>query len=230
MKKFSTFLIVFVFMLAGGIFTACDENEQYSISYEQSEAYSVSLNQITACEGDSIFVNIKINEGLAIEKVLANNTECSKVEEGVYTFSMPAENVKIKVNVKTTGLVDGSLEHSLEVKKITLYDEITGVMQNVDSFQPCIITNLDEGLAMPKYILQSGSYALTIDIVSTLNKNNYIVSMSTQQEGVDIVLVNNFIPKVNGNMTFVSQIIAEITIDTNITLDLSSITIKFTTN
>lgn len=221
MKKFSTFLIVFVFMLAGGIFTACDENEQYSISYEQSEAYSVSLNQITACEGDSIFVNIKINEGLTIEKVLANNTECSKVGEGVYTFSMPAENVKIKVNVKTRGL---------EVKKITLYDEITGVMQNVDSFQPCIITNLDEGLAMPKYILQSGSYALTIDIVSTLNKNNYIMSMSTQQEGVDIVLVNNFIPKVNGNIAFAKKIIAEITIDTNITLDLSSITIKFTTN
>lgn len=221
MKKFSTFLIVFVFMLAGGIFTACDENEQYSISYEQSEAYSVSLNQITACEGDSIFVNIKINEGLTIEKVLANNTECSKVGEGVYTFSMPAENVKIKVNVKTRGL---------EVKKITLYDEITGVMQNVDSFQPCIITNLDEGLAMPKYILQSGSYALTIDIVSTLNKNNYIMSMSTQQEGVDIVLVNNFIPKVDGNIAFAKKIIAEITIDTNITLDLSSITIKFTTN
>lgn len=221
MKKFSTFLIVFVFMLAGGIFTACDENEQYSISYEQSEAYSVSLNQITACEGDIIFVNIKINEGLTIEKVLANNTECSKVGEGVYTFSMPAENVKIKVNVKTTGL---------EVKKITLYDEITGVMQNVDSFQPCIITNLDEGLAMPKYILQSGSYALTIDIVSTLNKNNYIMSMSTQQEGVDIVLVNNFIPKVNGNIAFASKKIAKITIDTNITLDLSSITIKFITS
>ena len=221
MKKFSTFLIVFVFMLAGGIFTACDENEQYSISYEQSEVYSVSLNQITACEGDSIFVNIKINEGLTIEKVLANNTECSKVKEGVYTFSMPAENVKIKVNVKTRGL---------EVKKITLYDEITGVMQNVDSFQPCIITNLDEGLAMPKYILQSGSYALTIDIVSTLNKNNYIMSMSTQQEGIDIVLVNNFIPKVNGNIAFAKKIVAEITIDTNITLDLSSITIKFTTN
>ena len=183
-------------MLAGGIFTACDENEQYSISYEQSEAYSVSLNQITACEGDSIFVNIKINEGLTIEKVLANNTECSKVGEGVYTFSMPAENVKIKVNVKTRGL---------EVKKITLYDEITGVMQNVDSFQPCIITNLDEGLAMPKYILQSGSYALTIDIVSTLNKNNYIMSMSTQQEGIDIVLVNNFIPKVNGNIAFAKK-------------------------
>lgn len=118
MKKFLVSLLFMAFLCAG-LFAACANNEEkntapqeYSITAESHSGYSLEAPS-RAKAGDTVEIIVKTTQDIyVVESVTANTVPCTAGENGVYTFTMPAENVNISVSigyVQTEILSDGVL-------------------------------------------------------------------------------------------------------------------------
>lgn len=115
MKKILTFFLASIMMLSVAAFSvACSDgkdnnsgsetdNTVYTITVEDSDYYDVVGQTTKATAGTEASVSVAAKYSAAsVEKVFFNENECVKsdTEENKYTFTMPAENVVITVNLK----------------------------------------------------------------------------------------------------------------------------------
>lgn len=108
MKKFlSTTFFSLLLCLSGVLLVACGEDktkESYYVNIPSSSDYTITvdgkeLSSFTANEGDEIALTVTVDaERKAIDSVLFNSTPCT-FTDGVYKFTMPAEDVNITVNL-----------------------------------------------------------------------------------------------------------------------------------
>lgn len=113
-KKFTGILTSILALSMAAFFVACGDgsgddrssgtdNTVYTVTAEDSDYYDVGGQTTKATAGTEAYVIIEPEyAAVSIEKVFFNGQECteSSTEENKYTFTMPAENVEITVNLK----------------------------------------------------------------------------------------------------------------------------------
>ena len=112
MKKVITGILAALLALsAGAFFAACGDGEQnegdgntdptiYTVTAEESDFYDVNGQTRAATAGSAAYVAIEPQfDAVSIDKVLFNGQECTKGEGNEYTYTMPAENVEITVEL-----------------------------------------------------------------------------------------------------------------------------------
>ena len=113
-KKFTGIFTSILALSMAAFFVACGDgsgddrssgtdNTVYTVTAEDSDYYDVGGQTTQATAGTEAYVIIEPEyAAVSIEKVFFNGQECteSSTEENKYTFTMPAENVEITVNLK----------------------------------------------------------------------------------------------------------------------------------
>ena len=112
MKKVITGILAALLALsAGAFFAACGDGEQnegdgntdptiYTVTAEESDFYDVGWHTTQATAGTAASVEIVPEyDFVTVEKVFYNGQECTKGEGNEYTYTMPAENVEIAVEL-----------------------------------------------------------------------------------------------------------------------------------
>ena len=90
-------------LLIGITLTACGggntqpSKESYEITYSDGEWYDFTSRTIRQTEGEIATFTLENEPFIQIDKVYANQIECTKGEDGTYSFTMPAEDVLITV-------------------------------------------------------------------------------------------------------------------------------------
>ena len=111
MKKVITGILAALLALsAGAFFAACggapDEGDDktdptvYTVTAVESDFYDVGWHTTQATAGTAASVEIVPEyDFVTVEKVFYNGQECTKGEGNEYTYTMPAENVEIAVEL-----------------------------------------------------------------------------------------------------------------------------------
>ena len=113
MKKVITGILAALLALSAGVlFAACGGGEQeggeggntdatsYTVTVEESDFYDVGWHTTQATAGKAASVEIAPEyDFVTVEKVFYNGQECTKGDGNEYTYTMPAENVEITVEL-----------------------------------------------------------------------------------------------------------------------------------
>ncbi len=113
MKKFLSILALFFVVLVSGItLCACSEKDthsdyeqnentnEYSIILPSSTLFEIEADKIMAKEKSKVSLQITLKDlSYEISAVLANNVLCNQEDENTFTFTMPAKDVFIDVNL-----------------------------------------------------------------------------------------------------------------------------------
>lgn len=97
------FLSLFVFL-----FAACNEDDpnnnpkSYNVTIEDGNWYDIRCSSKIVQEGSTVTVTVETEPFVEVDKVFANKNECTKGNDGKFTFTMPSEDVKITATIKDT--------------------------------------------------------------------------------------------------------------------------------
>lgn len=98
--------------------------ESYKITTEKTDVfkdyYTVSTDKSLTTSGKTVTVTVDAWDFLKVDKVLANDAACTEGEDGKYTFTMPEEDVTVRVEFEINIIPEG--ENGL---KWTDYDQLT---------------------------------------------------------------------------------------------------------
>ena len=224
MRKIFTTITAFMMVLfSGAMLTACDEEPiLYTITYNQSEDYIVTLSKTETQAGES--VEVIIDTEYAIVSVYTDGNACEKVEENKYSFTMPAEDVNLSIELENTPL--DITKGNIYIKDLWLED-MTGERVTVDNFRPSYIT---ETFTLPSMILDQEYYTINIEAIN-LTKSNYLIELTCNDINAEAYMLVVALSSEQGleELTLGSKgeiLIAELySFATNI--DLSSLTITF---
>lgn len=100
-KKILMLAMAFAIILpAAFLLSACGEkiDKKYTITLPASTNYTVECDKEKASAGQEVTLTVTLsNKELVLEEVLANDTICKKNSNGTFSFTMPAENVEVKI-------------------------------------------------------------------------------------------------------------------------------------
>lgn len=157
MKKLLSIMAVFACVFTAGItMMACGEEPKAPVSYNvilpSSSEYTITADKETASEGDVVSLEIEVtNIAKEVESVYANEVVCEFVDN-VYSFTMPAEDVTVTVNLQdktfTEVLVDGQVEWAL-------YNPNQIVTSSAQYAEDTIYINYTEGVNNPEITVTS---------------------------------------------------------------------------
>ena len=210
--------------------TSLDDEEPilYTITYEQSEDYIVTLNKSEAKEGENI--EITINTEYTITLVQANGIECEKVEENKYSFTMPAENVSLTIELNKNVDLDGTLDitkGNIYIKDLWLED-MAGERITIDNFKPSYI---NDTFTLPSMILDQEYYTINMEIIN-LTESSYLINLESDDINVEAYMLSVSLSPNDQDLDGLTQesngeiLIAELcAYATNV--DLSALTISF---
>lgn len=98
--------------------------ESYKITTEKTDVfkdyYTVSTDKSLTISGKTVTVTVDAWDFLKVDKVFANDAACTEGEDGKYTFTMPEEDVTVRVEFEINIIPEG--ENGL---KWTDYDQLT---------------------------------------------------------------------------------------------------------
>ena len=94
MKKLKYFLLSLIFVLSLTTLSGCFEKTKYSISIQSVEHGIITTNTTESCYGEEITVTIS-EEYVGIYQPVSEGITFTKASEGVYSFTMPKQNVTI---------------------------------------------------------------------------------------------------------------------------------------
>ena len=187
MRKLLTAMTAFIMLLFSGVMlTACDEPILYTITYQQSEDYMVTFNKTEAQAGESIEVTIETE--YTITCVYANDSECYKGEENTYTFTMPAEDVNLSIELDKNASEDASLDitkGNIYIKDLWLEDK-TGERVTVDSFVPGYI---NDTFTLPSLPLYEELYTINMELIN-LTETNYLINVTSDDANVEAYMLS----------------------------------------
>ena len=210
--------------------TSLDDEEPilYTITYEQSEDYTVTLNKTEAKAGENI--EITINTEYTITWVQANGIDCEKVEENKYSFTMPAENVSLIIELNKNVDLDGTLDitkGNIYIKDLWLED-MAGERITIDNFKPSYI---NDTFTLPSITLEQESYTINMEIIN-LTESRYLINIESDDINVEAHMLTLSLSPNDQDLDGLTQesngeiLIAELyAYATNV--DLSAITITF---
>lgn len=99
-------------------------SESYKITTEKADVfkgyYTVSTDKSLTMSGKTVTVTVDAWDFLKVDKVLANDAACTEGEDGKFTFTMPEEDVTVRVEFETNIIPEG--ENGL---KWTDYEKLT---------------------------------------------------------------------------------------------------------
>ncbi len=230
MRKIFTTMTAFMMVLfSGAMLTACDEEPiLYTITYNQSEDYTVTLNKTEAQAGES--VEVTIDTGYTIVSVYANNSECDKGEGNTYTFIMPAEDVSLTIELNKNVDLDGTLDitkGNIYIKDLWLED-MAGERITIDNFKPSYI---NDTFTLPSITLEQESYTINMEIIN-LTESRYLINIESDDINVEAHMLTLSLSPNDQDLDGLTQesngeiLIAELcAYATNV--DLSALTISF---
>lgn len=103
-KLFSVFVVVIMLVaivaMVGCVNDTDNSPKEYNIACSNGDNYTIQSSMAKAKAGDKVTLTVKANDFYQIEWVKANDTECAKVSDGKYEFTMPEKDVEITVSVK----------------------------------------------------------------------------------------------------------------------------------
>lgn len=98
--------------------------ESYKITTEKTDVfkdyYTVSTDKSLTTSGKTVTVTVDAWDFLKVDKVFANDAACTEGEDGKFTFTMPEEDVTVRVEFEINIIPEG--ENGL---KWTDYDQLT---------------------------------------------------------------------------------------------------------
>jgi len=96
MKKFLNLVLIFTFLLSSSLFfSACKQDKiEYNVAISSVLNGTITANKSKACEGEAVILTVTANNGYMLKEnsLKYNNTI---IDNDVYFFEMPAENVVI---------------------------------------------------------------------------------------------------------------------------------------
>ena len=94
------FLVLGLFGLVIGLLTSCNDVKPHAISVEEGDSSYVTLDKVSAKEGEVVTITITVPEGQEIDTIKINDTDLTVSDETIYTFEMPNEDVVIDITFK----------------------------------------------------------------------------------------------------------------------------------
>lgn len=94
------FLVLGLFGLVTGLLTSCNDVKPHAISVEEGDLSYVTLDKVSAKEGEVVTITITVPEGQEIDSIKVNDTDLTISDETIYTFEMPNEDVVIDITFK----------------------------------------------------------------------------------------------------------------------------------
>lgn len=197
MKKRFILLITAIICLAFGLtLVACNDDEggggdggkgtAYSIQAPAaSDVYTVEGLPENACEGDAVKFKVTLTdpENSMIESVSVDYDELTADADGYYTFTMPAEPVKVEVEVRAFSevLVDGGIAFSADnPTEITVNGDNGGGYWTEDNkWVDCWKFNVTVGfvyttaLAKSSYAVSSNQNVIPDNAIKITAENDY---------------------------------------------------------
>lgn len=246
MKKLLSIMAVFACVFTAGItMLACGEEPKAPASYNvilpSSSEYTITVDKETASEGDVVSLEIEVtNIAKEVESVYANEVVCEFVDN-VYSFTMPAEDVTVTVNLQdktfTEVLVDGQVE-------LALYNPNQIVTSSAQYAEDTIYINYTEGVNNPEVTVTSTNQAVIpdsaigevldwdLDMGSMKAYSYFDIDLNQVTVGTTYLIINvNSDSVTNVDATIIKKIDVveqdDLVIDiwsTSLTLDLSRLT------
>lgn len=85
--------------------------ESYKITTEKTDVfkdyYTVSTDKSLTMSGKTVTVTVDAWDFLKVDKVFANDAACTEGEDGKFTFTMPEENVTVRVEFEINIIPEG---------------------------------------------------------------------------------------------------------------------------
>ena len=85
--------------------------ESYKITTEKTDVfkdyYTVSTDKSLTISGKTVTVTVDAWDFLKVDKVFANDAACTEGEDGKYTFTMPEEDVTVRVEFEINIIPEG---------------------------------------------------------------------------------------------------------------------------
>ena len=246
MKKLLSIMAVFACVFTAGItMLACGEEPKAPASYNvilpSSSEYTITVDKETASEGDVVSLEIEVtNIAKEVESVYANEVVCEFVDN-VYSFTMPAEDVTVTVNLQdktfTEVLVDGQVEWAL-------YNPNQIVTSSAQYAEDTIYINYTEGVNNPEITVTSTNQDVIpasaigevldwdLDMGSMKAYSYFDIDLNQVNVGTTYLIINvNSDSVTNVDATIIKKIDVveqdDLVIDTwstSLTLDLSRLT------
>ena len=246
MKKLLSIMAVFACVFTAGItMLACGEEPKAPASYNvilpSSSEYTITVDKEAASEGDVVSLEIEVtNIAKEVESVYANEVVCEFVDN-VYSFTMPAEDVTVTVNLQdktfTEVLVDGQVEWAL-------YNPNQIVTSSAQYAEDTIYINYTEGVNNPEVTVTSTNQAVIpdsaigevldwdLDMGSMKAYSYFDIDLNQVTVGTTYLIINvNSDSVTNVDATIIKKIDVveqdDLVIDTwstSLTLDLSRLT------
>lgn len=246
MKKLLSIMAVFACVFTAGItMLACGEEPKAPASYNvilpSSSEYTITVDKETASEGDVVSLEIEVtNIAKEVESVYANEVVCEFVDN-VYSFTMPAEDVTVTVNLQdktfTEVLVDGQVEWAL-------YNPNQIVTSSAQYAEDTIYINYTEGVNNPEINVTSTNQDVIpasaigevldwdLDMGSMKAYSYFDIDLNQVNVGTTYLIINvNSDSVTNVDATIIKKIDVveqdDLVIDTwstSLTLDLSRLT------
>ena len=94
------FLVLGLFGLVTGLLTSCNDIKPHAISVEEGDLSYVTLDKVSAKEGEVVTITITVPEGQEIDTIKINDTDLTISDTTIYTFEMPNEDVVIDITFK----------------------------------------------------------------------------------------------------------------------------------
>ena len=246
MKKLLSIMAVFACVFTAGItMLACGEEPKAPASYNvilpSSSEYTITVDKEAASEGDVVSLEIEVtNIAKEVESVYANEVVCEFVDN-VYSFTMPAEDVTVTVNLQdktfTEVLVDGQVEWAL-------YNPNQIVTSSAQYAEDTIYINYTEGVNNPEINVTSTNQDVIpasaigevldwdLDMGSMKAYSYFDIDLNQVNVGTTYLIINvNSDSVTNVDATIIKKIDVveqdDLVIDTwstSLTLDLSRLT------
>lgn len=176
MKKLSFIFASIVPILGALALTACDDGEPstpttYDISYTEDDRYTVSELETEAEEGD--LVNFKVESNSVfyeIDKVSFNGTTITEDEFG-YSFTMPAEDVTITIDLTPITEYDDPDDY------LSWDDSVLDEISTASDSDKEVSWDVEQTLALDFDMAKFGSYNTEID-AEFLSSNEGVIPAS----------------------------------------------------
>ena len=162
---------------------------------------------VTAYDGDTITVTVNVAEGYSIESILmtplgicteqGGYVELHKNEDGTYTFTMPAENVAVRIKLRVG--TDEDYKATLHYKRVTFDDDGTPTITDVDTPVDWASMSYSYGGATVTWTGDESwrmvPEGIEVTLGASITGTDYVLAAYVLRESGDIVPMDNILER-----------------------------------